>query len=161
MKHQQSLEQFFYQVSAYCDAQDWDNYLEQYAPEAPLHIPQWKSEHEYTTNPKREMSLIYYPNRDGLEDRIFRIRTGKSAASTPMPRTLHMISNLRYTEQSAEVLAVSMNFVTHYYRFGESNHFFGHANYTVKPHGDSWRITSKQVIVLNDKIDSVFDFYHV
>lgn len=161
MKHQHSIEQFLYQLSAFCDVQDWDNYVEMYAPEAEYHIPQWKSEHVHATNPKREMSLLYYPNRDGLEDRIFRIRTGKSAASNPMPRTLHLINNVRYQEDSEGNVEVQYSWVTHYYRFGESSHFFGRATCRLKPQGDSWQITYKQVIVLNDKIDSVFDFYHV
>lgn len=161
MNKQQSIEQFLFQLSAYCDAQDWDKYLEQYAPEAEYHIPQWKSEHVHATDPKREMSLLYYPNRDGLEDRIFRIRTGKSAASNPMPRTLHLISNVRYQELGHDEVEVLYNWVTHYYRFGESAHFFGQAKCKLKTVGTGWRITYKQVIVLNDKIDSVFDFYHV
>lgn len=161
MAHQLSLEQFLYRVAEYCDNQDWDNYLEQFAPECEFHIPQWDSEHSYTRDPKREMSLMYYPNRGGIEDRVFRIRTGKSAACTPMPRTLHLIDNLRYRQEEDGRFLVKVNWVTHYYRFGESHHFFGTANYRLRREGDDWKITYKQSILLNDKIDSVLDFYHV
>ena len=74
---QYQIEQFFYRKSELCDAQDWDAYLELFAPDSEFHLPQWDSEHVYTQDPKREMSLIYYANRSGLEDRIFRLRTGK------------------------------------------------------------------------------------
>ncbi|WP_375057474.1 anthranilate 1,2-dioxygenase small subunit [Zobellella sp. DQSA1] len=161
MEHQQSLEQFFYRVAEFCDNQDWDNYLEQFAPECEFHIPQWDSEHSYTQDPKREMSLMYYPNRGGIEDRVFRIRTGKSAACTPMPRTLHLVNNLRYRQDGDGLFLVKVNWVTHYYRFGESHHFFGTAHYRLRQEGDDWKITYKQSILLNDKIDSVLDFYHV
>ncbi|MBL1378818.1 anthranilate 1,2-dioxygenase small subunit [Zobellella iuensis] len=161
MEHQLSLEQFLYRVAEYCDNQDWDNYLEQFAPECEFHIPQWDSEHSYTQDPKREMSLMYYPNRGGIEDRVFRIRTGKSAACTPMPRTLHLIDNLRYRQEEDGRFLVKVNWVTHYYRFGESHHFFGTANYRLRREGGDWKITYKQSILLNDKIDSVLDFYHV
>src|SRR5258708_40269800 len=36
---------------------------------AEFHVPQWDSEHVATTDPKREMSMIYYATRGGLEDR--------------------------------------------------------------------------------------------
>ncbi|WP_417614669.1 anthranilate 1,2-dioxygenase small subunit [Oceanisphaera sp.] len=161
MEYQHSLEQFFYQLSALCDDQDWDNYLEQFAPDAEFHIPQWETEHKHTSDPKREMSLMYYADRGGIEDRIFRLRTGKSAASTPMPRTLHLINNVRYQQEDNGLFSARVNWVTHYYRFGESLHFFGTANYRLRRENDSWKITYKQTILLNDKIDSVLDFYHV
>ena len=95
---QHSVEQFLYRKSELCDQQDWDAYIALFDEQSEFHLPQWESEHVYTTDPKRSMSLIYYSNRSGLEDRVFRLRTGKSAASNPMPRTLHMISNVRIAE---------------------------------------------------------------
>jgi anthranilate 1,2-dioxygenase (deaminating, decarboxylating) small subunit len=92
---QHSVEQFLYLKADLCDGQQWDEYLELFDPQSVFHVPQWDSEHVYTTDPKQGMSLIYYPDRAGLEDRVFRLRTGKSAASTPLPRTMHQISNVR------------------------------------------------------------------
>ena len=80
---QKSVEQFLYRKADLCDRREWVDYLELFDENAEFHIPQWDSEHVYTTDPKRGMSLMYYPNRAGLEDRVFRIGTGKSAASTP------------------------------------------------------------------------------
>ncbi|AHG18431.1 benzene 1,2-dioxygenase [Chania multitudinisentens RB-25] len=160
-QRQYAVEQFLYQVSDACDSQDWDRYLGYFTEDAEFHVPQWRSEHEYTQNPKREMSLIYYASRSGLEDRVFRIRTGKSAACTPMPRTLHLIDNVRCQAGETDQLAVSVNWVTHYYRFGESRHFFGRANYRLCWQGEQLKIAGKHVLLLNDKIDSVLDFYHL
>ena len=64
---QYQIEQFFYRKSELCDAQDWDAYLQLFAVDSEFHLPQWDSEHVYTRDPKREMSLIYYANRSGLE----------------------------------------------------------------------------------------------
>lgn len=160
-QRQYSVEQFLFQVSEACDQQDWDRYLGYFMEDAEFHVPQWRSEHQYTQDPKREMSLIYYANRSGLEDRVFRIRTGKSAACTPMPRTLHVINNLRCQPEENAYLPVSVNWITHYYRFGESRHFFGRAHYRLCRQDQQWKIASKQVLLLNDKIDSVLDFYHL
>lgn len=157
---QLEIEQFLYAVSEACDEQDWDRYLSYFTQESVFHIPQWKGEHEYTTDPTKEMSLMYYGNRGGLEDRVFRIRTGKSAASTPMPRTVHSVNNVRY-QQDDHLFKVTVNWLTHYYRFGQAGLFFGVAYYHLIQVDGAWKIDYKQVILLNDKIDSVLDFYHV
>jgi anthranilate 1,2-dioxygenase (deaminating, decarboxylating) small subunit len=158
---QYQIEQFFYRKSELCDAQDWDAYLALFDEQIEFHLPQWDSEHVYTTDPKRGMSLIYYANRGGLEDRVFRLRTGKAASATPMPRTLHQVSNLRVREQDDGDLEVKLNWHTLFYRLATSEQFYGHATYRLKPHGDSWLIARKHVLLLNDRINSVLDFYHL
>lgn len=158
---QHSIEQFLYRNADLCDRQQWDDYIETFDENSELHIPQWESEHVYTTDPKRGMSMIYYVSRAGIEDRVFRIRTGKSAASTPLPRTVHMINNVIVREVSDSQVEVSANWVTHFYRFGQAGVFFGRADYRLRPAGSSWVILKKHVLLLNDTIDSVLDFYHV
>ncbi|MFC3608609.1 anthranilate 1,2-dioxygenase small subunit [Stutzerimonas tarimensis] len=158
---QYQVEQFFYRKSELCDAQDWDAYLELFDENSEFHLPQWDSEHVYTTDPKRGMSLIYYASRSGLEDRIFRIRTGKAASASPMPRTLHAINNVRIAEHEGGLLQVRLNWQTSYYRLGTSEEFYGWATYHLRPSGDSFRITRKHVVLLNDTINSVLDFYHL
>ncbi|MFD1559425.1 anthranilate 1,2-dioxygenase small subunit [Paraburkholderia silviterrae] len=158
---QQSVEQFLYRKAELCDAQSWDEYLDLFDENSEYHVPQWDSEHVYTTDPKRGMSLIYYANRTGLEDRVFRLRTGKSAASTPLPRTLHQITNVRIAQRESGELEVKANWATFYARQGIGEHFFGHVTYRLRPAGDSWKIARKHVLLLNDKINAVLDFYHL
>lgn len=158
---QNSVEQFLYRMADLCDRQQWDDYIELFDENAEFHIPQWESEHVYTTDPKRGMSMIYYASRAGIEDRVFRIRTGKSAASTPMPRTQHLVSNVIIKDVSDSQVDVSAKWLTNYYRFGTSGAFYGDVTYRLRPAGNSWVILRKHVIVINDTIDSVLDFYHV
>ena len=158
---QYRIEQFFYHLAERCDAQDWDAYLALFTDDSEFHLPQWESEHLYTTDPKKSMSLIYYPNRGGLEDRVFRLRTGKAASATPMPRTLHLISNVRVAPAANDELDVKVNWHTLYYRLAVSEQFYGHATYRLRAHGDSWKIARKHVVLLNDTINSVLDFYHL
>lgn len=107
------------------------------------------------------MSLIYYPSRAGLEDRVFRIRTGKAASTVPMPRTLHQIGNVRIAEEGEGLLRVRVNWQTLFQRLDQTGSFFGHATYRLKPHGETWLIARKHIVLLNDRIDSVLDFYHL
>lgn len=155
------VEQFLYHMAAACDAQDWDQYLDCFSEDSEFHLPQWDSEHVYTQDPKKGMSLIYYPNRGGLEDRVYRIRTGKAASTIPMPRTVHLISNVRIAQDHADELEVQVNWHTLYYRLQVAEQFFGRASYRLRPHGDSWKIARKHVVLLNDTINSVLDFYHL
>lgn len=158
---QNSVDQFLYRKAELCDTQRWDEYLDLFDEQSEFHVPQWDSEHEYTTDPKRGMSLIYYADRSGLEDRVFRLRTGKSAASMPMPRTAHQISNVRISQRPDGQLEVKANWATFYVRLGVAEHVFGWATYHLRADGDSWKITRKHVLLLNDTINAVLDFYHL
>jgi len=158
---QQSVEQFLYRKAQLCDRRQWMDYLELFDENVEFHIPQWDSEHVYTTDPSRGMSLVYYSTRAGLEDRVYRLGTGKSSASTPLPRTLHMVGNVAIQQVSDAQLEVNCMWVTHVYRFAQARHFFGDATYLLRPVGFGWSILKKHVLLLNDTIEEVLDFYHV
>lgn len=158
---QHQIEQFLFNNAEHCDRQAWDDYLNAFHEDAEFHLPQWDSEHVFTTDPLREMSMIYYANRQGLEDRIFRIRTGKSAASTPMPRTLHQVSNVRVTADQGTTVKVKAKWCTHHVRFGVAGCYFGEVDYTLVREGDALRILRKHVLLLNDRVNAVLDFYNV
>lgn len=143
------------------DARQWDAWLALYEEAAEYWIPAWDSEHELTQDPQSEMSLMYYSGRAGLEDRVFRLRTGRSAASTPLPRTCHMTSHIQIASHDDGTLAVKTKWVTHLFRSGQSNHFFGHSEYLLAPHEGDWRIRKKKTVVLNDLISTVLDIYSV
>ncbi|KPA91484.1 anthranilate 1,2-dioxygenase small subunit [Pseudomonas asplenii] len=156
-----TIEQFLLRKAELCDAQDWDAYLELFDPDSVFHLPQWESEHRYVEDPNQGLSYIYYEDRSGLEDRVFRLRTGKSAASTPHPRTLHQISNLRVRELEDGQFEARVAWQTLYARQGRQGSFFGHCTYLLRQDGTDLRIRRKHVLLLNDTIDSVLDFYHL
>lgn len=158
---QERIEQFLYKEAAYCDARDWHAYLELYDENCEYYIPQWLSETDYTTDPRTQLAYIYYKDRSGLEDRIFRLRTNRSAASQPPFRTAHLINNVRVEELADHRCAVNANWITHFYRSGDAGYFFGWSEYLLKQDGDSWRIARKKAVILNDRINHVIDFYHV
>ncbi len=69
---------FLYREARYLDDKDWDAWLELYAPDATFWMPAWDDRDQLTQDPMSEISLIWYGNRSGLEDRVFRIRTERS-----------------------------------------------------------------------------------
>ncbi|RCX10671.1 aromatic-ring-hydroxylating dioxygenase subunit beta [Extensimonas vulgaris] len=158
---QQSVSAFLYREAECVDERRWDDWLALFDAQAEYWIPSWDSEYELVSNPQSEVSLMYYPSRAGLEDRVFRLRTGRSAASTPLPRTCHTVSNVRPVLQADGSCSVKANFLTHLFRNDATQLFYGHYEYLLTPHEGSWLIRKKKVIVLNDLIDTVLDIYSV
>lgn len=155
------VEAFLFREAEYLDEHKWDEWLELFDPEAEYWIPSWDSEYEYTTNPDNEISLMYYRDRSGLEDRVFRLRTGRSSASIPLPRTCHLISNVRPTLNKDGTCSVKANFTSYVFRRNTTQNFFGYYEYLLIPHENDWRIKKKKIIVINDYIDTVLDIYSV
>ena len=160
---QKSVEQFLYRKAELCDRQQWVDYLELFDENSEFHIPQWDSEHVCTSDPKKGMSLMYYPNRAGLEDRVVRIRSGKSPASTPMPRTAHVLGSVLALDSPAERLRLGSTWVTHVYfpRSRESHAFFGRSEHELALRGGEWRIAKKKILLQNDYIPTMLDVYCV
>src|SRR5258708_19745396 len=80
------------------DDQRWDDWLALFAADCEYWLPTWRHDETLTDNPRAELPHIYYASRAGLEDRIVRIRSGRSPASLPLPRTTHILSNIRLRE---------------------------------------------------------------
>ncbi|TWI45209.1 benzoate/toluate 1,2-dioxygenase beta subunit [Pseudomonas duriflava] len=152
---------FLYREARLLDDRQWDEWLECYSPKASFWMPAWDDDDTLTEDPQREVSLIYYPSRDGLEDRIFRIRTERSSASMPEPRTSHNISNIELLEQDAERLEVRFNWHTLSHRYKKTDSFFGTSYYTLDIRGELPLITRKKVVLKNDYIHQVIDIYHI
>ena len=126
-------------------------------------MPAWRDESEPTADPDTELSLIYYQGRRNLEDRVWRARSGLSVASAPRPRTVHLVTNvlvLRADEAEAE-LSASFAVHQHDVRAERSHAFFGRYEHRLRKEAESWRISAKKILLLNDVIPTVVDFYSV
>ncbi len=96
----EQVQQFLYREARFLDDRDFDAWLALYAPDVEFWMPSWDDDDQLVTDPQTDVSLIYYDSRCGLEDRVFRIRTERSSAtSLPEPRTSHNISNVEILEQ--------------------------------------------------------------
>lgn len=156
-----AVSDLIHREAAYVDERRWDEWLALFDPKAEYWIPAWESEDEYTSDPQTEVSLMYYGDRTGLEDRVFRLRTGRSAASTPLPRTCHMVSNVQAEATTDGTCVATANFVTHLFKHNASQSFYGRYEYLLERQGQDWCIRKKKIIVLNDLIDTALDIYSV
>jgi benzoate/toluate 1,2-dioxygenase beta subunit len=160
MRYQQVVD-FLYREARLLDDRQWDEWLTCYAPHSVYWMPAWDDDDELIEDPQREISLIYYPNRDGLEDRVFRIKTERSGASMPEPRTNHHIANVEILGEHEGLLDVRFNWHTLSHRYQETHSFFGTSFYTIDMTGGQPLITAKKVVLKNDYIRQVIDVYHV
>lgn len=144
------------------DDRDWDTWLTFYHPDCSFWMPAWDDEDQLTEDPQNEMSLIYYPDRSGIEDRVFRIKTDRSSAtSLPEPRTSHNISNIEVLGQEGGQISLRFNWLTLTYRYGQTDQHWGTSFYTIDATGPKPLIASKKVVLKNDRIHHVIDVYHI
>lgn len=155
------VQAFLYAEARALDDRDWDTWLDFYAPDASFWMPAWDDDDKLVDDPEREISLIYYARRNGLEDRVFRIKTERSSASTPEPRTSHNISNVEVLSQDGETICLRFNWLTLSYRYRIVDTYFGVSFYTLDVSGTRPLIKAKKVILKNDYVHHVIDVYHV
>jgi 3-phenylpropionate/cinnamic acid dioxygenase small subunit len=143
------------------DRGEWDEWLALYTEDAMFWMPAWRDELNPTEDPDRELSLIYYKGRRNLEDRVWRARSGLSVASTPHPRVVHQVTNILVEDGNK----VAASFATHQFdkRAARSHTFFGRYEYQLvrTAEAGAWKIAAKKILLLNDTIPTVVDFYSV
>ncbi|MFD4351641.1 benzoate 1,2-dioxygenase small subunit [Nocardia sp. NPDC058518] len=158
----EAVEQFLFREARLLDDRAFDEWIQCYHPDAEFWMPAWADDGDLTADPLTEISLIYYPNRGGIEDRVFRIKTDRSSAtSLPEPRTGHNITNVELLERRDAEIDVRFNWFTLYFRYTNLDTYFGTSYYTVDFAGPQPLIRRKKVVLKNDYIHHVVDIYHV
>jgi benzoate/toluate 1,2-dioxygenase beta subunit len=156
-----AIQAFLYREARLLDDEDWDAWLACYHPEAQFWMPCWDDDGKLITDPQREISLIYYPSRQGLEDRVFRIKTERSSATIPDTRTCHNLSNIELTGADGGICTVRFNWHTLSHRYQTSYSYFGTSRYQLDVIGPQPRILDKYVVLKNDYINQLIDIYHI
>jgi 3-phenylpropionate/cinnamic acid dioxygenase small subunit len=146
----------------YLDTQRWDEWLALFCEDCEYWVPAWKSEHEPTADPKSELSLIYYASRGGLEDRVWRVRSNRSVASKPVPRTQHIVSNILIDgPQRPDRIQVKSNWTVHQFKLKSRDVelLFGRCEHELVLRDGRWLIKRRTALLLNDYMPAMLDFY--
>ncbi|MEI6643976.1 MAG: aromatic-ring-hydroxylating dioxygenase subunit beta [Novosphingobium sp.] len=156
-------EDLLYREALLIDTQRFAEWLELFTPDVEFWMPAWRDETITTEDPDRELSLIYYKGRRNLEDRVMRLTSGLSTASSPLPRVVHQVTNVMVTRADAESADVSAAFTCHRFdvRMNRTDCFFGRYEYALVPQDGVWRIARKKIVLLNDTIPTVVDINSV
>jgi benzoate/toluate 1,2-dioxygenase beta subunit/2,4,5-trichlorophenoxyacetic acid oxygenase 2 len=147
----------------YLDRQEWDNWLALYADDVVYWVPAWRNESQLVEDVRREVSLIYHSSRAGLDERVLRIRSRKSVTAMPMPRTAHSVSNVLVHAALAGSIEGTASWVVHAYdpRVARTNVHFGLYEFALRQAGTEWKIVRKKIMLQNDLIPTLIDFYNL
>jgi 3-phenylpropionate/cinnamic acid dioxygenase small subunit len=157
------VEEFLYREAWLLDQQRWDEWLDLFLPECRFWVPAWKQDHELVDDPDTGLSFVYYDSRGGLEDRVWRAKSGLSVASTPLPRTCHQVTNVRCEAAGPDRALVRSSWNCHVFdlRTHSQHVFFGYYEHLLAGDGGTLRIASKKIVLQNDLIHGFIDFYCV
>lgn len=158
---QVEVERFIFEEASLVDQGRWQEWLEMYTEDMVYWAPSWINEQEMTTDPEAEVSIIYMNSRKELEHRIWRFTSGESPASYPLPRTNHIISNVRILEDRQDSVVAASNWLTQCYRNKEQILYGGHYEHTLRRGDTGFRISNKKVVLLNDVVLGYVDVYHL
>jgi benzoate/toluate 1,2-dioxygenase beta subunit len=152
---------FLYREARLLDERQWDEWLLTYAEDVTYWMPAWDDDDQLTEDPQSQISLIYYPDRSGLEDRVFRIKTERSSASMPETRTGHNVHNVELLAERGDEVDLRYNFHTLSHRYKVTDQYFGTVFVTLRKAGDGFLISRKKIVLKNDYIRQIIDIYHV
>lgn len=143
------------------DRREWRDWLALYAEDALYWVPAMTGEDGFTEDPDNAVSLLYL-DRAGLEARIFRIESGDSFASVPLPRTAHLVSNVRVlAERANEVGAAASWLVWSFRRTDPPVIRGGLYDYLLARGPEGLRIRRKKVTLLDDRIVGAIDVFNI
>ncbi len=139
------------------DRCDWDGWLALFTEDCCYWMPSWRDEETPTQDPQSELSLIWYQGRHNLEDRVWRVKSGLSVASVPLMRTSHHVSNILVEGEDRVVASFAVH--VHNTKRRGDHVFFGRYEYRLVREGDALKIAEKKILLMNDYIPAVADFY--
>lgn len=150
-----------YRQGRLLDERRWQDWLDLFIEDCEYWVPAWLNEQQQTEDPDTQVSLIYYDLRSRLADRVWRVQSGTSVASDPLPRTCHAITNIQVDEAGDDAIRLFAAFRVDYHWRAQSQAYFGHYQHMLRREGADWRIARQKISVLNDYIPTLLDFYLV
>ncbi len=144
------------------DERRWHDWLALYEEDAVYWAPSWDDDDHLIDDPHTAISLIYCSSRARLAERVWRIESGLSSSLLRLPRTRHLVTNIRLREVTADGIAVTANFQVNAYKHEEqrTDMFFGQYRYRLTA-GERLTIREKYIMVCNDVIPRQMDIFHI
>lgn len=139
------VEQFIYREARLADEHAYDEWEALWTDDAVYWVPFGSDD----SDPKSQMSVIY-DNRSRIATRIKQYHTGKRHSQAPPSRLRRLISNVELLgEEESDVLA-GANFVVYESRDRGITLWAGRTEYRLRRDGESWRLASKTVFLVNN-----------
>jgi benzoate/toluate 1,2-dioxygenase subunit beta len=139
------VENFLYREARLMDENAYAEWLSLWAEEALYWVPCNVDD----PDPNLQVSAIY-DDRRRLEERIGRLRDGPAYAQDPKSRMRRVISNIEIEEGAGGDITTYSNFVLAELRRGVQDVFAGRAIHKLRRDGESYKITFKKVLLVNN-----------
>lgn len=147
--------------AALLDGRRWHDWLELYTEDSIFWAPAWATDETWTTDPKRQVSLIWADRRN-LAARIFRVEGGDSYASMPLPLTVHLVTGVTVTASAGDTHEVGANWLVHsFLRTSGALVRAGRYEYRLGQVGPDLKILQKKIFIHDDAIIGAIDFYNI
>ncbi len=154
--------EFLYREARLLDAGKFGEWLDLFADDAIFWVPAVGMDRVYTSEPETSLNFIYIVGRAGLEARVFRVESGGSLASNPLPQTRHLVTNVMVDSEGPDGIAVFANSqVVAFCEPRGQQILNGSCEYLLRRDNGGFRIASKKVLLLEYVIDGYFDFFTV
>ena len=157
-----AVTEFLYREARLLDARRFGEWLDLFVEDAIFWVPAVGMDRTYTSEPETSLNFIYIVGRAGLEARVFRVESGGSLASNPLPHTRHLVTNVMLDSDGPEGIAAFAN--TQVVAFCEPRGqqiLSGSYEYLLRREDQRLRIASKKVLLLEYVVDGYFDFFTV
>lgn len=140
------IEQFLFREARLLDEGEFKAWLELYAPDGIYWIPSKPNQ----TDPLGVASIIY-EDHGILLIRVDRLLEARALVLTPMPRTVHLVSNIEILkgEKDSTEFEVGAAFFCTEIQGGKQRFYAGRQIHHIARHGDSFRILRKRVALAN------------
>jgi 3-phenylpropionate/cinnamic acid dioxygenase small subunit len=157
-----AVAEFLYREARLLDTRKFGEWLDLFTDDAVFWVPAVGMDRAYTTEPETSLNFIYIAGRAGLEARVFRVESGGSLASNPLPHTRHLVTNVLIDSDGPSDVQVSAN--TQVVAFCEPRGqqiLNASYEYTLRKQTGGLRIARKKVMLLEYVIDGYFDFFTI
>lgn len=147
--------------TTFLDRHLWDDWIDLFTEDACYWVPSWVDEEETVGDPETQLNLMYFKNRGGLEDRIFRIETRDSYASLPLDRTVHIVSNILVSHVEEDVVFATANCLVHSFGKHGSQNRASLYDYKLRQVDVGVKILQKKITLIDDLLEGPVDIYHL
>jgi 3-phenylpropionate/cinnamic acid dioxygenase small subunit len=157
-----AVTEFLYREARLLDARQFSEWLDLFRQDAIFWVPAVGMDRQYTSEPETSLNFMYIVGRAGLEARVFRVESGGSLASNPLPHTRHLVTNVMVDRDGPDGIAAFAN--TQVVAFCEPRGqqiLNGSYEYLLCREDHRFRIASKKVLLLEYVVDGYFDFFTV
>jgi benzoate/toluate 1,2-dioxygenase subunit beta len=139
------VESFLYREARLMDQHAYDEWFALWTDDALYWIPC----NDDDMDPERHVSIVY-ENKNGLEDRITRLKSGAAYAQDPKSRLSRVVANVEVEEGPEGEVIVHSTFNVTALRRRRMDTFAGRAIHKLRPDGDSFKIAWKKVLLVNN-----------